>query len=217
MLTEDHLIRMINLAISALLRIIGLKQGGKYEDALSLIDITFERLLGLRASVAKSLDDERLYYLLTRGERIDTRRLSIIADLLMHEGDIYTRQGRAAEGQSDFARALKYDLEIFFNIPEQAQAEVMGKIDFLLHNLDKSILGPDVLWPLASFHEEIGDYANAESVLVQLADRPEIRDSLVPEVISFYERMLELPEDTLSTTGMSRPDVQQKLNLWRSR
>lgn len=215
MLTEDHLIRMINLAISALLRIVGLKQGGEYQDALALIDITFERLLGLRASVAKSLDDERLYYLLTRGDQIDMRRLAIIADLFLHEGDIYTQQGRDAEGQADFARALKYDLEVFFNIPEEKQAEVMGKIDFLLHNLDPAGLGSDVLWPLASFHEEIGDYASAESTLLRLAERPEIRSSIVPELVAFYERLLELPEADLSANGMTHAQIRQKIQRWR--
>ena len=94
MLTEDYIIRMINLAIAALLQIVGLKKKGDYQTALDLIDLTFEQLLGLRASMAKNLDDERLYFLLTRQDRLDTQRLAIVADLFQEEGDIYAAQGR---------------------------------------------------------------------------------------------------------------------------
>jgi hypothetical protein len=114
MLTEDYLIRMINLAIATLLRIIGLKKEGDYQEALILIDMTFEQLLGLRASMAKGLDDNRLYYLLTRSDQLDLQRLSIIADLYHHEGEIFAAQGRAQESREDYIRALRYNLEVLF-------------------------------------------------------------------------------------------------------
>ena len=43
-----------------------------------MIDMTFEQLLGLRSSMAKGLDDDRLYFLLTRNDQLDTQRLSIM-------------------------------------------------------------------------------------------------------------------------------------------
>lgn len=215
MLQDDHLIRMINLTISALLRITGLKKGGEYEDALALIDMAFEQLLGLRSGVAKGLDDNALYTLLTRGEELDTRRLGLVADLLYHEGDIFAAQNRTAESQADYARALKYNLEIFFSESEEGQALVIGKIDYLLEVIAPQALEVGTQWALAGYYEETGSLARAESVLLNLAARAELRESIQPELVAFYERTLDQPGKLLNENGMSRTVLAQKLEQWK--
>ncbi len=214
MLTEDHIIRMINLAISALLQIIGLKKAGSYLDALQLIDLTFEQLLGLRASMAKNLDDNRLYYLLTRQDRLDTQRLAIIADLFEQEGDILAALERTAESQADYCRALRYNLEVLFQSAGEATVEMMQKIDGLVQKLDLPSLGADTLWPLAGYYEEEGQYARAEGVLLLLAERPEVRDAILPEMRAFYERMAKKKSEALEKGGMSREKVKAGLARW---
>ncbi len=189
MLTEDYLIRMINLAIAALLRIIGLKKEGDYQEALLLIDVTLEQLLGLRSSMAKNLDDNRLYFLLTRNDRLDTQRLAIVADLFHEEGDILSALGRVQESQKDYARALRFDLEVLFNEGEVEPVELLRKIEYLVQRLDLHGLGADTLWPLAGYYEEREAYAQAEAVLLMLAGRPEVRAEILPEVAAFYERL----------------------------
>ncbi len=189
MLTEDYLIRMINLAIAALLRIIGLKKEGDYQEALLLIDVTLEQLLGLRSSMAKNLDDNRLYFLLTRNDALDTQRLAIVADLFHEEGDILAALGQAQASQADYARALRFDLEVLFEEGEADPVELLRKIEDLLQKLDLQTLGADTLWPLAGYYEERGAYVQAEKVLLMLAERPEIRAEIVPEVSAFYERL----------------------------
>lgn len=216
MLQDDHLIRMINLTISALLRIVGLKKSGEYEDAMALIDISFEQLTGLRAEVAKGLDDEALYDLLTRGEELDTRRLELVADLLLHEGDIFAAQERRAESQADYARALKYSLVVFFNENEDGQALVMGKIGYLLEVTAQEELEVGTLLALAGFHEEIGSLAQAERILLDLAGRPELHESIRPELAAFYERTLSQPGEVLAENGMDRATLAQKLEQWRT-
>lgn len=46
-ITEDYILRMISLATAALLRAIGLRKGGQYEQAEQAIDQALEQLLGL--------------------------------------------------------------------------------------------------------------------------------------------------------------------------
>ncbi len=190
MLTEDYLIRMINLAIAALLRIIGLKKEGDYQEALLLIDVTLEQLLGLRSSMVKNLDDNRLYFLLTRNDTLDTQRLAIVADLFHEEGDILAALGKAQESQADYARALRFDLEVLFNTGEEDPVDLLQKIDILVQKIDLQALGADTLWPLAGYYEERGAFDQAEKVLGMLAERPEIRAEIVPEVAAFSERLV---------------------------
>lgn len=208
MLTEDYIIRMINLGIAALLRILGLKKDGKHEEGLQLIDLTLEQLLGLRANVVKGLDDDRLYYILTRNDEIDTRRLILIADLFKLEGDIYADQGRKADGRESYARALKYTLEVARLGPMQDPVELAQKIDTLVQALGLPLLQSDTLWSLFCNYEESGVFGKAEEALLELVERPEVRPALLPEVIAFYERMQSDPNSRLTS-------VDEKLSEWR--
>lgn len=211
MLTEDYLIRMINLAIAALLRIIGLKQSGSYEEALQLIDLVFEQLLGLRASMAKNLDDDRLYFLLTSHDRLDTQRLEIIGELFIEEGDIYTAQNRLAEAREDYTRALRYSLEVFFDHSSQDEAGLAQKIDALAQFLSIPGMGASTLWPLAGYYEEKGAYALAEAALLELENRPDLQASIRPELAAFYQRLLEKPKPDLAKGGIALARVQEQL------
>jgi hypothetical protein len=211
MLTEDTIIRMINLAIAALLRIMGLRKNGAYEEALQWIDLTFEQLLGLRASMVKNLDDERLYFLLTRNEELDTRRLELVADLFWEEAAIYALQNRGAESQARVTRALKYYLDVLLEGTAENPPGVKGKIEDALRLVDVERLAPAVLWPLAGYYEESGAYDRAERVLLVLAERPDTREAIHPELLSFYERMLELPAETLARGGLTAAGVKTAL------
>jgi hypothetical protein len=217
MLSEDYLIRMINLAVAALLQIIGLKKAGDYQTALQVIDMTFELLLGLRASMVKALDDDRLYYLLTRDDQLDTRRLEIVADLFHEEGDVNTGLGRVQEARDDYTRALRYSLEVLFNLPENDLGELKQKIEALVQklNLDdeaaRASLGADTLWPLAGYYEDSGAFARAEAILLNLAARPEIRAEILPEVVGFYERLAAKKKEEIEKGGMTREQVQKGL------
>ncbi len=222
MLTEDYLIRMINLAIAALLEIVGLRKAGDYMTALARIDMTFEHLLGLRTNMVKGLDDDRLYYLLTRNDRLDTRRLLIVADLFHEEGDVYTGLGKPEEAREDYTRALRYDLEILFNEPDADGVELTGRVEDLVQKLDiagagTQALGADTLWPLAGYFEESWAYSRAEAVLLELANRPETRAGILPEVAAFYARLSGKKQEDLERGGLTMERVQAGLKRWRGK
>jgi len=97
MLTEDYLIRQINLAIAALAKILGLKTAGQFQAALYEIDQLLEQLIGLRSYMIKNLSDEGILAILSNAEGVDTDRLLIVADLIKHEGDILAEKKYAEE------------------------------------------------------------------------------------------------------------------------
>jgi hypothetical protein len=215
MLTEDYLIKMINIALAALLRILGLKKSGDYTEALQLIDMTFEQLLGLRASMVKSLDDGRLYYLLTRNDHLDTRRLAILASLFQEEGDIYAAQNLIPESLADYARALRYFIEVSFSEDAQMVEDLPARIEYLSHKLEIPSLGSDTLWPFSSYYEENGAYAQAERILLLLVNRTEIRPQILPELVAFYQRLLQKSPPDLSKGGLSPDQVRERLSRWQ--
>lgn len=213
MLTEDYLIRMINLAIAALLRLARLKRDGQFEEAQAVIDLTMEQLLGLRSALVKELDDERLYHILTRNERLDTRRLAIVAELFQNEGDLLAAQGRAEESTAIYARALRYSIEACFQDTGEGvdTSGLRARIHTLAAGLDPTKLGADTLWPLAGYYEESGQYAHAEGILRLLAQRPDLHVSILPELIGLYERLLEKPAGEIAEPGLEPDALRAKL------
>lgn len=213
MLTEDYLIRMINLAVAALLEIIGLKKKGDLDNALNLIDFSLERLTGMRSNLIKHLEDERLFYVLTRSEQLDTQRLELVADLFREEGDVLAAKNRLDESRDDYARALRYYLETFFNLPEEEWARLQEKIEALVTFLGEDRLDPSAAWPLAGFYEETGAWGRAKDLLERLAAQPDLRESVLPELCAFYRRLLDQPPEQLAGQGLDRARIQQQLSL----
>ncbi len=131
MLTEDYIMRMINLAVAALLKAIGLKKAGKYAEALQALDQAFEQLTGLPASVLKQLDDAGLLTALAPQGQVDTGRLAVLADLFREEGEVFDLQGRSDAGASPAARALRLYLEVVLADEFNLSAENIRKIETL--------------------------------------------------------------------------------------
>lgn len=212
MLFEDHFMRMINQAMAVLLKIIGLKQAGKYEQAQAAIDQTLEELLGLKADLIKRLDDEALLRAVTLNEQVDVRRLEIISDLYREQGEIYAIQGQAVESRESYRRALFGYLETgLASESGEMDVELHQKIDSLVTILNLHNLSEDTLWALFCYADQAGDYGRAEQALDDLAKRPGVLPDLQPEILAFYERLSELNTQELSRSGLSRELVEAKL------
>ena len=163
MLTEDYLMRMINQAVAALLQAIGLRKAGKHQEAQQVIDQAVETLLGLRADLARRLDDRSLLVSLTRQGELDLPRLELLADLYREEGEVLTTQGREEEAYLSTLRAFNFYLESALS-QEQISTELAGKIAALELKLNSQRLPEDTLFALLSYYEASNDEAGAQAV-----------------------------------------------------
>ena len=204
--------RMINQAIAALLKIMGLRQAGQYEQAQQEIDQTLEGLLGLKADLIRQLDDEALLRAVTLNEQVDVRRLEIISDLFREQGEVYVAQGKMAESRESFRRALFGYLETgLASESGQMDPELNQKIASLVSILNVESLSEDALWSLFCYAEQVREYAQAERVLEDLAGRPGVFADLQPEIIAFYERISSLSPQELNNQGLSHERIVAKL------
>ena len=212
MLFEDHFMRMITQAIAALLKIVGLRQAGQYEQAQVAIDQTLEGLLGLKADLIKSLDDEALLRSVTLNGQVDMPRLEIISDLFCEQGEIYAAQGKMAESRESFRRALFGYLETgLASESGELNPELNQKITNIISILKAENLSDEALWALFCYADQVGDYTQAEQALEHLANRPGVIADLQPEIVAFYERLSDLNPDELARSGFNREWASRKL------
>lgn len=211
MLSEDYILRMIGQATAVLLKIIGFKKNGDYPEAQQAIDQALETLVGLKADLIKQLDDESLLNTLTQEGVLDTARLALVADLFKEDGDVLAAQGRVSESRESYMRSLIYHLETGFDESTEPDVELTNKIEVLVQNLGLQNLPDEPLWTLFCYYELIGDLPKADHAILRLAERPNLQTDIQPELVAFYERLLQKPDAVLAAAGMTREEVKSKL------
>lgn len=211
MLTEDYIMRMINQALAVLVKILGYKQSGKYQEAIQHIDQGLEMLLGMRADLIKRLDDVSLMEALTIQETLDTDRLLIVADLFKEEGDILVKQDLPGEAYLTRLRALNMYLEVVLNNGPENLPAPDDKIDELLTLLKRYDLPPETLYTLFAYYAQNGRFALAEETIHSLASVTGSGAEIKQEILEFYQNLLSKPDEDLIKGGLSRDKINDRL------
>ncbi len=169
LLTEDYLIRMINMMVAALLQVVGLRQAGSYAEAQIAIDQVIEQVFGLRADLVRRLDDGYLLARLTHQGVLNTDQLLLLADLLREEAGLFGEGNRQADSYWSYLRALNFYLEVVMRGGPFDYPEPHDKIEAVLSQLDRFSLPSDTLASLSTYYEGRGAYARAEAVYSKIA------------------------------------------------
>ena len=216
MLTEDYIMRMINQMVAVLAKLIGLKDAGQYQSAQQVIDQSLEQLLGLKPELLKHMDDSSILNLLTSQGELGTERLYILAELYRHEGDILLAQNRTQEAIFDYQRSLSFYLQLPDDQKDQDSSKIKQKITDLFIELENVNLPVEILYQLFDFFERNGEFTFIEDVIAKLLKSPEARPHIIPDIITYYEQLLESSEWETYSGGLSRAQAEQKLELLKN-
>lgn len=107
-LSEDYLVRLISQAVAALYIIAGLRAAQQYKEAQQKVDEALEEQTGLRASLLKELDDERLKEMLTTNGMLEMERFLLVADLFRESSELAQIRGDDVAFRRDGQRALSF-------------------------------------------------------------------------------------------------------------
>jgi hypothetical protein len=211
MLTEDYFMRMINQALYVLKKILGLKTTGHYGEALREIDQLLEVLVGLKGDLVHRLDDQSILDSLTQQDTLDADRLYVIADLFKEEGDIRLAMGQVEEGYWSYLRSLNFFIETALRGKLDYFERPHDRIKLLLEKLQDVRLPADSLYPLYCYYEETGQFQRAEDALLKLTQEPDLEAEMRAEMGAFYQRLLEKEDEALRQGGLSRSEVEKRL------
>src|SRR5210317_717879 len=93
MIRKDYILRMVEEFAKFLAAIIGLKNEGKYNEALKKIDTVYTGLIDIDPNILKSVSPEEMITFLKNEQKYSNQYLKIIAELLFEEGQIYIENG----------------------------------------------------------------------------------------------------------------------------
>lgn len=212
MLTEDYLMRLIRLATQVLMRILGLRAQGLYQDALYAIDQMLEQITGLRADLLQRLDDDSLINAFSTANGLDADRLILAADFIQQQADIYAIIGQPDEAHRLTLRALNGYLAAMLEASPTEVPAPDEKIQHLVDTLGLQTLPPATMVRLFDYFAEYGAYHRADEVLTSLSYLPEMdRGEIRQMKLDFYHRLMEQDDEMLQRGNLPRAVIEERI------
>lgn len=216
MVERDYILRLIKQMTEALAIVFKLERGGDYLEALRVIDNTYQQLLGLDAATIASLPPEALLSLIRsssvgyQGQQAVAERLTVLANLLQAEGDVYEGLGKANESALRRLKALDIQLAILTG-EDPSSTRATDAVRTLLERLSEYELSVRTKLQLWKHFEQFGDFARAEDWMYEVIEDEYAPTDIVQRAIAFYHRLLDQSDYDLVHGNLPRVEVEAGL------
>lgn len=217
MIRRDYILRMVEEFIQALLRIRGLKNDQRLEDAFVLTEEEFKRVTGFDSESVLRLSETELLAKLIQSEPLHAVRekMLFLTTLLRETGDILTAQGRIEDGRACYLKGLHLLLDSLMRGEVGELPEFVPKVDDFVAALEELPVQTNAL--LMEHYERSGQFGKAEDALFAILGAEPNNSSAVEFGISFYERMQRQSDARLMDGNLPREEVEAGLRELRDR
>ncbi len=204
MIERDYVMRMINMMIAMLVRMIGYKNKKEYPEALLDIQVTGKTLLGIDRSLVDQFSVPQLMQLFGSDLSVAVPKSYVLGVLLKEEADIRELMSDTTGAEDIYRKSLSLLIETYLSSGEPVEQRHLELTDAILDKLSRRQLSPDILERVFRYEEAMGRFAKAEDALYAILDTlPEFAN----EGIRFYERLLRKPDEELAAGNLSRDEV----------
>jgi tetratricopeptide (TPR) repeat protein len=177
MFTEDYLMRIINLALAALMTAIGLRKAGKYMEARQAIQQAIEQLTTLPENIVDQMDDGSILSMLSTQGQLDVGRLAILADLYQEQGEILFMLDQSVQSSIAYARALRFVLEVALSEADNLFTGNISRIEVLIQRLKGCALPAETQLALSDYYQRLLE-KDDQSLVVAGTSRKQISQAL---------------------------------------
>lgn len=213
MFDRDYFMRMINQMSVAFGALMGLKQQGKHEEALQLIDDFLSKELRLRARLALGLSDADLIQMFSSGGRSDAEAIGAIGAFLQEEGDVLADMGRDSESLPRLEKALRLIGYVLRTHGPVEGLDLERRMERLAAGPAFAEGSPQTLRAAWQWQEFAGRYADAENSFYDLFDTG---DAEPEEGRDFYARLEALGDEELRQGGLVRDELREGMRQWNN-
>jgi len=210
MLTEDYITRIIQQAVAALAEAIGLRESGRFEEALQVVQAGLEGFFGIPARLLYQMDTSSTLDILTSEGEVDLARVSVAASLFSEAGTLYDHLRQQENADTSYLRALELNLEQAFDdidtVNEDVNKDISDQYDYLRGRLSLETCNGCFYYfqTKGQIHRALS--ALDEYLLLTNAD-PEV----VKEACDFYRSLLNEPDTVLKQSGFSHQLIKDRI------
>jgi len=209
MFQRDFIMRQIEQLVTALIEILHLRRGKKFDAAQRLITKTAQSLLGFGLDIVDRLSTHELLHFLEHNTVFDTGKSYIIGRLLLEEAAIAKAKGQRNRQIDICQKALLLLLEPLLRdnrFGSEDDHRIVGQIIDALIDEDLPII---LRARLMDYFEAIGAYARAEDILLLASENAE--KTIIQKGHGFYLRLSAFDDEQLKRGNFSRLEVDDGL------
>lgn len=180
--------------------------------ALSLIDSSFKKFIGISSGFVNSVSEENLLEHIKKDGKIQGLHCAIISALLFEEGRLYDSAGNISEAAKRYFKGFSIILNIF---TLDLDCEI-GGYKAVAHNLAEAVetfeLIPEEQKKLYAYYNLTGAYSKAEDYLYSLLDVKEEHSFAEETLKQFYSDLLSKTDEELLNGNLPRAEIIEALN-----
>ena len=218
---EDYLIGWIKRYIRWLAEITGFVQTADYEAAARRADLALRELLNLGADSVLSLTEGEILARLTMDAPppVVQDKCLLVAALLYHLGETAAGKGNPDLARDCWLKSLQVLLGTQLHRGHGDWPEHVPKLAVLLDRLRDRALPVRTEAALIIYHEQRGEFDQAENALFRLLDsvEPEALSGAVELGRGFYQRLAVLSDDALRAGNLSLAEIRTGLQELEAR
>jgi len=213
MLRRDYLLRQIEEFVAAMAKLLGLTKNEQWQDASSLAAAQFQAIAGASAAELVRMSDTELLAQLIQGEPtfVLENKIFMLATLFKTQGDILAGEGKLEESRPYYLKGLHLLLDTFASNNMAKRPNYLPTVDAFLLGLGDSPLPLNTNVMLMRHFEQTGEFAKAEDTLFVMLETEPSNPELLNFGTAFYQRLLQLSDDTLAAGNLPREEVKSGL------
>lgn len=213
MIRRDYLLRQIEEFVAAMTKLLGLAKNEQWQDAASLAASQFQAIAGATSAELVRMSDTELLAQLIQGEptQILEQKIFMLATLFKTQGDLLAGQGKVEESHPYYLKGLHLLLDTFASNNMAKRPDYLPTVDAFLLGLGDSPLPLSTNAMLMRHFEQTGEFAKAEDALFAMMDAEPSNPEPLAFGAAFYQRLLQLSDDTLSAGNLPRAEVKSGL------
>lgn len=194
MFTNDYVMRMIELFVRAVAKIVGLREAGEKDEAYILLQDTIKGALGVNADTVDGLDYDAFVAIMAAGGDLTPERYLLLSELMRIKGEMAREEGQEALAAGLLEKALCLYLAALEDEPALADLPPHGqRVEQLLAALEGYRLTERAYAMLARWQERAGRFGQAEDALYRRMEVAEHSEASIRETLEFYDRLTSLP------------------------
>lgn len=204
MFRKDYLVRMIEEMTEVVATVFSLKQQKKHKEALWKLDEELKRQFRLNSQMLHTLSVKDIIEMFKLGDNAEADKLQSMARLMKEEGLIYIELDETDEGLTRLMKALHLFIYSTFHGADKQLWNVDKEIREILQAVSGYRPPAETEKLLFRYEESEGRLDKAEDILFRLRKDGELGTE---EAAAFYERLLQLDDETLVSGGLPREEV----------
>jgi Family of unknown function (DUF6483) len=214
MIERDYIMRMIQMLVQVLAKILFFKKGGQYPKALDEIQKASKQILGIELEIFRKLSDLQMIDFLSLDVSLGIPKCYAAGMLLKEEAEILDLQGKAAESIDARLKSLILLTEAAIEKGNPLDSDHASAVDGVAGKLNEVDLPVHIHKKLFRYYELVREFGKAEDALFEILEK---EPSFIEEGMLFYERLKKKSDKELTEGNLLRKEIEESLKELQGR